>query len=171
MNRTKPFEKITVDQICNEALLHRSSFYRYFHDKYDLLEQLINTRLNQIVEESDTEDDFIQLTISYLGNHKKVFRHLSGDSANSTFYTEMIRILSEVLLKQADSERQVKVSEVAKEIHDSSNPELLSYVYAGAIIGGCYWWQMNSYDVPVQKVVDFVKQTVLQLSSASTNKQ
>lgn len=79
---TKPFEKITVDQICNEALLHRSSFYRYFHDKYDLLEQLINTRLNQIVEESDTEDDFIQLTISYLGNHKKVFRHLSGDSAN-----------------------------------------------------------------------------------------
>lgn len=168
---TKPFEKITVDQICNEALLHRSSFYRYFHDKYNLLEQLINTRLNQIVEESDTEDDFIQLTISYLGNHKKVFRHLSGDSANSTFYTEMIRILSEVLLKQADSERQVKVSEVAKEIHDSSNPELLSYVYAGAIIGGCYWWQMNSYDVPVPKVVDFVKQTVLQLSSASTNKQ
>ena len=122
----KPFEKITVDQICNEALLHRSSFYRYFHDKYDLLEQLINTRINQIFDEADTEDDFLQLTISFLGNHKKVFRHLSGDSANSTFYTEMIRIISEVLLKQADTEREVQVSEVAKEIHNSSNPELLS---------------------------------------------
>lgn len=167
----KAFDKITVDQICAEALLHRSSFYRYFHDKYDLLEQLINTRLNQIVDEAATEDDFLQLTVSYLGNHKNVFRHLSGDSANSTFYTEMIRIISEVLLSQADADRQVKVSEVAKEIHESSNPELLSYVYGGAIIGGCYWWQMNNYDVPVQKVVDFVKQTVLQLSSASTNKQ
>ncbi len=43
-------------------LFHRRSFYRYFHDKYDLLEQLINTRLNQIVDEAATEDDFLQLT-------------------------------------------------------------------------------------------------------------
>ena len=121
----KPFEKITVDQICNEALLHRSSFYRYFHDKYDLLEQLINTRINQIFDEADTEDDFLQLTISFLGNHKKVFRHLSGDSANSTFYTEMIRIISEVLLKQADTEREVQVSEVAKEIHNSDRKSVV----------------------------------------------
>ena len=30
-------EKITVDQLCREADLHRSTFYRYFQDKYDLL--------------------------------------------------------------------------------------------------------------------------------------
>ncbi len=33
------FESLTVDQICKEALMHRSSFYRYFSDKYDLLER------------------------------------------------------------------------------------------------------------------------------------
>lgn len=167
----KPFEKITVDQICAEALLHRSSFYRYFHDKYDLLEQLISNRLNQLVDEASSEDDFIQLIVSYLGNHRKVFRHLSGDSANSTLYTEMIRIISEVLLEQANSGRQMKISEVAKEIHNSPNPELLSYVYGGAIMGGCYWWQMNNYDVSVEQVVDFVKQTVLSLSNVSTTNQ
>ena len=35
------FESLTVDQICKEALMHRSSFYRYFSDKYDLLEQTL----------------------------------------------------------------------------------------------------------------------------------
>ena len=43
------FSHLTVDQICDEALLHRSSFYRYFHDKYDLLEHLINTRVKDII--------------------------------------------------------------------------------------------------------------------------
>lgn len=167
--RTKPFEKITVDQICAEALLHRSSFYRYFHDKYDLLEQLINNRLNQLIAESSSEEDFIQLTVTYLSDNKNVFRHLSADGANSTLYTEMIRIISEVLLKQADLSQQVKVSEVAKEIHESQNPEMLSYIYSGAIMGACYWWQINNYDVSLEKVVDFVKQSVLSLSNVSTS--
>lgn len=165
--RTKPFEKITVDQICAEALLHRSSFYRYFHDKYDLLEQLINNRLNQLIDEAKSEDDFIQLTVSYLSDNKNVFRHLSADGANSTLYTEMIRIISEVLMKQAKSTRQVQISEVVKELHDSKHPEMLSYIYGGAIMGACYWWQLNNYDVSVEKVVDFVKQSVLSLSNVS----
>ena len=36
--RKEAIEKITVDQICEEANVHRSTFYRYFTDKYDLLE-------------------------------------------------------------------------------------------------------------------------------------
>lgn len=163
--RTKPFEKITVDQICDEALLHRSSFYRYFHDKYDLLEQLISNRLNQLMAESSSEEDFIQLTINYVNDNRNVFRHLSADSANSTLYTEMIRIISEVLIKQAEAPKQV--SEIVKEIHESNNPEMLSYIYGGAIMGACYWWQINNYDVSVEDVVDFIKQSVLSLSNVS----
>lgn len=34
----KPFEKITVNEICMEANFPRATFYNYFDDKYDLLE-------------------------------------------------------------------------------------------------------------------------------------
>ena len=44
------FESLTVDQICKEALMHRSSFYRYFSDKYDLLEQTLNAQINKLTE-------------------------------------------------------------------------------------------------------------------------
>ncbi|MBQ8063582.1 MAG: TetR/AcrR family transcriptional regulator, partial [Clostridia bacterium] len=32
------FDKITVDNICQEAEVGRTTFYRYFTDKYDLLD-------------------------------------------------------------------------------------------------------------------------------------
>src|SRR5699024_12351052 len=35
------FSTITVNQICNEALAHRTTFYKHFYDKYDLLIYLI----------------------------------------------------------------------------------------------------------------------------------
>ncbi|HBF76138.1 MAG TPA: hypothetical protein DDW71_12885 [Lactobacillus sp.] len=38
---TTPFQKITVNQICDAALVSRSTFYEHFQDKYDLLGQLV----------------------------------------------------------------------------------------------------------------------------------
>ena len=32
-----PFEKITVEMIINQSGVSKSTFYRYFHDKYDVL--------------------------------------------------------------------------------------------------------------------------------------
>jgi len=40
------FSKITVDQICEKAMIHRSTFYKHFDDKFRLLEY----GLNQLME-------------------------------------------------------------------------------------------------------------------------
>ena len=39
--RTKDFGQITVQDLCDKALVRRSTFYRRFDDKYDLLKLLI----------------------------------------------------------------------------------------------------------------------------------
>ena len=38
-----PFEKITLIQLCEHSLVPRSTFYRYFEDKYDLLYYCLQT--------------------------------------------------------------------------------------------------------------------------------
>lgn len=165
--QTKPFDKLTVDQICSEALLHRSSFYRYFHDKYDLLEQLINTRFNTLNEKATSEDDFIESAINYVDKNRDVFRHLSTDGTSNGLYTELIKISSEIIFEQKDNPNVNNT--IAKALRRSSNPEMLSYMLGGSIIGACYWWQMHNYDVPTQEVIDFAKQSVLDLSGMSAN--
>ena len=87
------FESLTVDQICKEALMHRSSFYRYFSDKYDLLEQTLNAQINKLTENTDSEDDIIKQLLSYIDKNKDVIRHLAPNSARSSLYTEILNIL------------------------------------------------------------------------------
>ena len=35
------FTTISVNQICDNAMVHRTTFYKHFYDKYDLLIYLI----------------------------------------------------------------------------------------------------------------------------------
>ena len=37
----KPFDKISVSEICSEALVNRMTFYKHYNDKYDLLNDII----------------------------------------------------------------------------------------------------------------------------------
>lgn len=44
--KTKSFEAITVQDILDTALINRSTFYRYYHDKYDLVEHIVSAYMN-----------------------------------------------------------------------------------------------------------------------------
>lgn len=38
LRQNKPIEKIYVENLCREALINKSTFYRYYRDIYDLVE-------------------------------------------------------------------------------------------------------------------------------------
>ncbi|MCC4468230.1 TetR/AcrR family transcriptional regulator [Limosilactobacillus reuteri] len=156
------FESLTVDQICKEALMHRSSFYRYFSDKYDLLEQTLNAQINKLTENTDSEDDIIKQLLSYIDKNKDVIRHLAPNSARSSLYTEILNILSQVLLERRNLETN---DPIVTALQKSDNPEMLAYVLSGAIIGTFYWWQGNNYDVPTEDVIKFARAATKSLTN------
>src|SRR5579883_501383 len=45
----RPFEEITVREICERAMVHRSTFYMHYEDKYALLEQGIRRMYDELV--------------------------------------------------------------------------------------------------------------------------
>ena len=49
------FSKITVDSICKCAKINRSTFYKYYMDKYDLLDKLIDKSLHEFTNNLNTE--------------------------------------------------------------------------------------------------------------------
>ena len=155
------FEHLTVDQICQEALLHRSSFYRYFRDKYDLLEQTLGTQINRLVDSSDSEDDLIKQLIYYVNDYKNVFRHLASESAHSSLYAEMMHILSQIMLERRCEKSNDSIIQLLQQTDD---PEMLAYVLSGALIGTFYWWQEKNYDVSIEHVIEFAKRTMQSLS-------
>ncbi|MCH4053748.1 MAG: TetR/AcrR family transcriptional regulator [Atopobiaceae bacterium] len=47
----QPFDKITVQQVCHEALVNKGTFYHHYHDKYDLAQKLIEHRLEALSDD------------------------------------------------------------------------------------------------------------------------
>ncbi|YAB13104.1 TetR/AcrR family transcriptional regulator [Lactiplantibacillus plantarum] len=45
----RSISQITVEQICKQAFIHRSSFYRYYTDKFDLLRQMVMHTLDELL--------------------------------------------------------------------------------------------------------------------------
>lgn len=42
--KKKPFNEVTVNDICTQALVGRSTFYHHYADKYELLEKMVTQR-------------------------------------------------------------------------------------------------------------------------------
>src|SRR5699024_10238415 len=126
------FDHLTVDQICNEALLHRSSFYRYFNDKYDLLEQTMDAQISQIADSGESEEDVVKQFVLYIDGHKDMIRHLASSNSHSSLYTEMLQVFSQVLLDRRDHGTK---DTVIKALQQASNPEMMAYVLAGRLSG------------------------------------
>lgn len=57
MLEEKPFEEIKVTDICQIALVNRSTFYDHFNDKYELLTSLIDDIKNEFKENLKVNKD------------------------------------------------------------------------------------------------------------------
>lgn len=44
----RPFQKITVQMICREAMVNKGTFYRHYNDKYDLASQIARSMVMQL---------------------------------------------------------------------------------------------------------------------------
>jgi AcrR family transcriptional regulator len=49
----RSFEEITVKEICERAMVHRSTFYKHYEDKYALLEQGVRQMYDELVAEEE----------------------------------------------------------------------------------------------------------------------
>ncbi|QIK69108.1 TetR family transcriptional regulator [Erysipelothrix sp. HDW6C] len=72
------FASITVNDICVEALVGRSTFYDHFEDKYSLLELLFKTERMSTREHAQSEAtlDLIKSVLYMIKENEVIFRNL-----------------------------------------------------------------------------------------------
>ncbi|KGO14929.1 TetR/AcrR family transcriptional regulator [Clostridium botulinum] len=75
------FEKITVNDICDKALVSRSTFYNHFEDKYHLLYFSIYQIKNQIIDSEKSITDYskgeqIHIILSFINKNRAFFKSI-----------------------------------------------------------------------------------------------
>lgn len=146
MMQTMPIDKISVIDICKEAIVNRATFYAHFEDKYHLLsfalEELkdeIFASINENFTADNTKDTILEIayaTFKFVKDHKstiiKLLDHNRNEKVISTIKDSLARTVRRQLQKYHTT------------FPDNVPIALTSVAYAGALIDLCIWYLDNS---------------------------
>lgn len=157
----KSFEDITVLEICNEASVHRATFYKHFVDKYDFLNTCFKIKLSQLdfdeVKSVYTPNSMkrscmsmMSKVLDFVDQNKKLLAYVSDDKYSITLNTALHDAIAEFI-----SERIYTI----KDLNDRLVKQIpmLSNYYAGAIVGLIKWWVTSENPCPLQELFDFAE--------------
>jgi AcrR family transcriptional regulator len=107
------FDALTVGEIAERAMVSRAGFYRYYQDKYDLVEQLfeeaVQAMMNEVsaqaravrsTEETPTVPESWVKFFEHLAQYQRLYRVLLGRASGSWFVAKMRAALTEVLSRR-----------------------------------------------------------------------
>lgn len=120
--RTKPFEKITVQDILDETPVTRSTFYKHFHDKYEIAEKM--------------QDDFFK---SQMALRKAAHENPAAFSASLLKVNQQNNELMDALLKihTENVDLRQAMADQSKEYYlngiTGAHPELEAEIFSQAI--------------------------------------
>ena len=99
-----PFEKITLTQLCDASMVPRSTFYRYFEDKYDLLYYCLQTFFETVRLDRDImylKDGkghaFVDKLISVTDQNKDAFTKICRTNKDGIFMDILRNYLMQII--------------------------------------------------------------------------
>ena len=87
--KTSSFDDIKVTEICDKALIHKTTFYNHFDDKYELLNYVLLKIHGEINEQVEKDNGIINYYLSiakyyirYIKNNPELFKSIITDNNN-----------------------------------------------------------------------------------------
>lgn len=154
----KKFNDITVQNILDTALINRTTFYKYYKDKYDLAEQLATEFLDLSQEYLNqrfydtTDDDLVSIV-------RKIYKHLL---AQKNYILGLWTIETETVHVRQDFE--ILLKDYCKHYLLKNYAELIADYYSSlysALIITTIEWLFNHGDIMVDDVVHELKKVLL----------
>lgn len=134
----KRIEKITIKEISLKAGYNRSTFYEYFIDIYDVLEQIENSLIPNIHELPPTNildrniDVPIDIFLKLFERNEKYYSVLLGDNGDPRFASKLKNAIKPIL-KEAIATK-VKLNDIEFDF-------VLEYILSSMISIMSYWFK------------------------------
>lgn len=153
----KSFEKITIDDICDHAVVGRSTFYHHFADKYLLLNSLVEhyTRKFQSLldqrESQITDNDFLVYLYEELFQDRVTWLTLlSIKSSDNNLATNLQKIL-----KKSSGSLLLKTNQTLPN-------DFLNELYAVNALSAITWTLKNGHSQEIAAFMNDSLQQILQ---------
>ena len=159
----KRFEDLTVGQLCDRAMIRRTTFYKHFADKYEYftfyIREMVATfqdRLAPDVAENEVEAYLLHMCrelLRFIKEHEKLVQNIKNSS--------MFPMLLSILLEQISSD----VAQVLRRARKDSMPrfqiEGAAAFYAGGMANTLFCCMKQDSPVDEEQFVEIIRKFLI----------
>lgn len=114
--KVKPFEKITVRDIVEDCGLTRNTFYYYYQDIYDIVDDVLHRMIDEAIdsaENGDNWEDLLDRGVATLRGNKKMVHNLFLTSKSSELTQYLAKSISRLISHYLDSVPEMSADDKA----------------------------------------------------------
>jgi AcrR family transcriptional regulator len=146
------FDRISINKIADKANVNRGTVYLHFVDKYDLLDQCVETHINQLFAECSSDEGDANFTsraallrtFEYLEMNAFFYSTMMQNRGVPAFRNSLLVMIQHSLSKQFDS-----IS-----LDPDQNKEITVQFLASAAVGLLEWWITHSMPYPASVMAE-----------------
>lgn len=161
----KDWSQITVQELCDEAMIRRTTFYQHFQDKHDFMRWRMRERLKEfstyiddVIPPQDPREYFLLLSacvLDYMNQHKMYEKVVmeTGDRG--------LRMLESFLRRCTDKvvQRLNERGDVRREDGTHIIP-IVSEFWVGGLLAVMRWWYANGKPCTEEELIHYLRRIV-----------
>ncbi|GBK61996.1 TetR/AcrR family transcriptional regulator [Paenibacillus macerans] len=152
MMNEKNFDEITIQDIADRANLNRGTIYLHYQDKYDLLDKLIESHMEELGEMDEWACNMdwksgLTYSFEYFEKNYLFFSTMLASKGADAFRTRLLKYVKGGLVVQIDRE--------SGRNEDIKEDVMLQYT-GTAYVGVIEWWIKNSMPYPPHVIAEQV---------------
>ena len=152
----RPFEEIKVSDICEKALVNRSTFYSHYSDKYELLSSYIDTLKESLEKElekntsiKNTKEyylEMISLFLNHVEEKKEIYIAIGKTNKNGILMDMIYDTFKKEIIEGIDkSDTKVKIP---------SN--FVATFYLGAVFSVGTEWLISDFKYTKEEMLNYL---------------
>ncbi len=158
----KAWNQITVQELCDEAMIRRTTFYQHFQDKHDFMRWRIREWLSEFskyIDDVDPPQDpgehFLVLSarvLDYMNQHQP-FERVAMETGDRG-----LRML-ELFLRRCTDEVVVRLNERGGLNQEDSARAIpiLSEFWVGGLLAVIRWWYANGKSCTQEELIHYLR--------------
>lgn len=161
----KSFEEIRVMDICSKAKIHRSTFYTYFNDKYELLKSRLDKYEAKFLEFLrkykiegrlvDSHVDIMSEILKYFYFNKKYLKIIFQNNREGSIIKILQKYLEAYIIEGVKDMKQI----------NSNKPfmvEIMGSFYSGAFISVIGEWILKDCYITPDELAQYISDIIMQ---------
>lgn len=160
----KSFSDIKISDICEIAMIHRTTFYKHFEDKYNLLEFFLNDLIIKIDSELSHIPSYIENPREYYKNFFRVLlEHMHKNKKIYSIGLNKEHNINAVGLFQKAISRHVRYTidqSIEYGIKFSVPKDILCEFFSSGMLSIALWWLNNPSSMPMDELIIYLEKMI-----------